>query len=564
MRMSQARSVLAAACAVSALVAAAQASAGTSAGRGAADPDLAAQNQWQRWMPTQYYYQAPGEGIAVSGRWWAEYGNPELDELVAIALANNTDLKAAVARIAQAEARARISDAGRSPTLDAIVRAERRAPEYGIGTAPTRADYRSRQIYQAGLRASYEVDLWGKGAYQQASAMAQVKASTFAREALALSLVSDVATRYFEVLSLRERLGLARDDVATAQQIEGAVKRRVERGDLSLFDLEQQGIATSEAAARQYQLEQDLARAENELAYLIGRPRAMLELNGQSLQAVAIPTIAPGLPGALICRRPDVRQAEAELAAARANVGVARKSLMPSFSLTAEGGLGSANLSSALAPQSIFTDIIGQLVQSVFDGGRRRGEIAQGKAVEQELLQRYQSRILGSLRDVEEALSGVRFTGERLAALDSSAARADRMLKLSLRVFDRGAIDYAALLDSQRFQYRMRLQAIEARYDRLRASVDLYKSLGGGMAFKNDPCVKALGVSEPAAPAASAAAAPAVPEPAGSELPAVRPAAAGSASSNAMTSPSAMTSPAVTTSPAATGVQPAKRKSKRW
>lgn len=548
MRVSRSRSRLAAGLvALAALVAApavAEQDGRGKRGSGSADQDAAEQTQWQRWMPKAYYNQAPGAGLPVTQRWWSEFGNPELDELVAIALANNTDLKGAVARIAQAEARARISDAGRSPTLDAIVRAERRAPEFGIGTAPTREDYRSRKIYQAGLRAAYEVDLWGKGAYQEASATAQVRANTFAREALVLSLVSDVATRYFEVLALRERLALIREDVATARLIEGAVKRRVERGDLSLFELEQQEIATGDAVSRQYQLEQDLARAENDLAYLIGRPRGLLQLNGQSLETVSIPTITPGLPGALVCRRPDVRQAEAELAAARANVGVARKSLLPSFSLTAEGGLGSANLSSALAPQSIFTDLIGQLVQSVFDGGRRRAEIAQGKAFEQELLQKYQSRILGSLRDVEEALAGVRFTGERLAVLDGSAGRADRMLKLSMRVFDRGALDYASLLESQRFQYRIRLQAIEARYDRLRAAVDLYKSLGGGMTFRNDPCVAEV-----------VAAAPQTQAPASTgELPAV----------NSDAQPAAEPAAAATPSPAGAESKPAKRKSKRW
>lgn len=500
------------------------------------------QTQWQRWMPNSYYNQVSVNGLRVSQRWWSEFGNPELDELVAIALANNTDLKAAIARIAQAEARARITDAGRSPTLDAIVRAERRAPEFGVGTAPTRDDYRSRKIYQAGLRAAYEVDLWGKGAYQEASASAQVRASTFAREALVLSLISDVATRYFETLALREQLVVVRDDVATARLIKDAVRRRVERGDLSLFDLEQQEIAIGDAVSRTFQLEQDLARAESDLAYLLGRPRSLLTLTGQSLQAITIPTISPGLPGALVCRRPDVRQAEAELAAARANIGVARKSLLPSFSLTAEGGLGSSNLSSALAPQSIFTDLIGQLVQSVFDGGRRQAEIAQGKAVEQELLQRYQTRILGSLRDVEEALAGVRFTDERLTVLTGSAERADRLLKLSMRVFDRGALDYGALLDSQRFQYRMRLQVIDARYDRLRAAVDLYKSLGGGLTYKNDPCAAAV-----IAGGAARQGAPAV------ELPPV----------GAASKPTAEIAPAVTQSPAEAGPQPAKRKTKR-
>lgn len=469
---------------------------GVTAEQKASDTD--ASTQWRRWMPENYATQLRGKGLPAPQRWWTEFRNPELDELVAIAFANNADLKAAVARLTQAEARARIAKAGQSPTIDALVRAERRAPEFGVGTAPVREDFRSRKIYQAGLRTAYEVDLWGKGSYQQAAALSQIEASVFAREALALSLVADVTTGYFEVLALRERLAIAQQDVARAREIEDIVKRRLERGDLSLFELEQQGITTNEAAARQFELEQDLGRAESELAFLIGRPRSMLELNGQSLQGVAVPLIEPGLPSALVCRRPDVRQAEAELAGARANVGVARKALLPSFSLTAEGGLGSSNLSAALAPQSIFTDLVGQVVQSVFDGGRRKGQIAESKAFEQELLQRYQSRILGALRDVDEALSGVRFTSERLDTLEGSAVRATRMLTLSQRVFERGAIDYATLLDSQRLQYRLQLQAIDARYDHLRASIDLYKALGGGVTIGKDTCVSSLAAQAPA------------------------------------------------------------------
>jgi len=457
------------------------------------DNDVSA--QWRRWMPESYATQLVGAGLPVPQRWWTEFRNPELDELVAIALANNTDLKAAVARLTQAEARSRIAKAGQSPTIDALVRAERRAPEFGVGTAPVREDFRSRKIYQAGLRTVYEVDLWGKGSYQQAAALSQIEASIFAREALALSLVADVTTGYFEILALRERIDIARQDVARAKDIENAVRRRFERGDLSLFELEQQAIATNESAARQSELEQELGRAESGLAFLIGRPRGLLELNGDSLKGVTVPLIAPGIPSALVCRRPDVRQAEAELAGARANVGIARKALLPSFSLTAEGGLGSSNLSAALAPQSIFTDLVGQLLQSVFDGGRRKGQIAESKAFEQELLQRYQSRILGALRDVDEALSGVRFTSERLGSLEGSAARAARMFTLSQRVFDRGAIDYESLLDSQRLEYRLQLQAIDARYDHLRATVDLYKALGGGVNNGNDACVSSLAAS---------------------------------------------------------------------
>lgn len=467
---------------------------------------------WSRWIPQSYANSAEAANSSEAGsqapqrRWWIEFQNPELDELQAIAAANNADLKVAVARVAQAEARARISNAGQSPTIDALVRAERRAPEFGIGTAPTRGDYRSRKIYQAGLRVGYEVDLWGKGSYQEASALAQIRASTFAREAFGLSLAADVATTYFEVLSLRQRVALAETDLDTARKIGLTINRRVARGDLSLFEQEQQEIAITDAEARVYELQQQQDRAEGDLAYLVGRPRGMLQISGASLDDIAIPVIQPGLPSTMICRRPDVRQAEAELAGARADIGLARKSLMPTFSLTAEGGYGTSNLGKALAPQSIFTDIVGQLVQSIFDGGRRKGEIARNKAMAEEMLERYRSGILRALRDVEEALSGTRLTGERLMALDGSASRAERLVTLSARVFDRGAIDYGSLLESQRLHFRTRQQAVEARYDRLRAAVDLYKALGGGLTYRGDTCESDSAATAPAPAPASAGA----------------------------------------------------------
>ena len=448
--------------------------------------------QWSRWMPSRYTGSESKASLPVPPRWWAEFGNSELDQLIAIALANNSDLQAAAARIAQAEARGRVSRAGQSPSIDAIMRAERRAPEFGIGTAPTREDYRSRRIYQAGLRVAYEVDLWGKGSYQKEAALARVKASSFARDALSLSLVSEVANTYFKVLLLRDQLLLAQTDVETAKKISAAVDRRFELGDLSLFEREQQAMVVMDAQARLYEKQQDLAAAEGDLAFLIGRPLGLLEISGQSLADLQIPDIDPGLPAALICRRPDIREVEAELEGARADISLARKGLIPTFSLTGEGGYGTSNLSDALAPQSLFTNIVGQLVQSIFDGGRKRGEIAFGKAVEQELVERYRTAILNGLRDVEEALSGVRFTQARLASLDESSNRADRLVALSLRVFERGGLDYSNLLESQRLQFRTRTQAAEARYDRLRAAVDLYKSLGGGLKFKNDTCFSGI------------------------------------------------------------------------
>jgi NodT family efflux transporter outer membrane factor (OMF) lipoprotein len=471
---------------------------------------------WQRWMPQSYVRAGDASTLALAPqqRWWSEFSSPELDELIAITMANNRQLNAVTARIAQAEARMRAANGGRAPTIDAIARAEYRAPEFGIGTAPTRADFTSRQIYQAGLRVAYEVDLWGKGAYRQEAAMQQLKSSQFAREALAQTLVADVTTTYFTVLALRERVALAEQNYATAQLIGQTIERRVARGDLALLDQEQQALTATEVGAQLYQLRQLLAAAEGNLAFLTGRPLNMLQLSATSLSDIKIPNIAPGVPASIVCRRPDIRRAEADLMAARADLRRARTGLLPTFSLTAEGGYGTSDLSRALSPQSLFTDLVGQLVQSIFDGGQRKAAIAEQSARQKELLENYQGSILAALRDTEEALAGVQLTDARWTLFSNASARSAKLVSMTQRVFDRGALDYTSLLESQRTQFRTADLAVVARLERLRASVDLFKALGGGLSEKDESCQVATGADPAAsapdagAPSAAAGAAP--------------------------------------------------------
>ena len=465
----------------------------------AAPKETIAEQPWKRWIPDRWNGAGlESEKIIPPERWWAEFNSAELEELVQIALSNNFNLQTAVSRIAQAEARSRATKAGHLPTVDAVVRSELRAPEFGIGTAPTRADYATREIYQAGLRVGYEVDLWGRGAYETQSALARVKASYYAREALAETLVSDVTTNYFTVLALRERVKFASDNVAVAEAIEAALKKRMMSGDVSVFEYEQQGLATADALARLYDLRRSLASAEGDLAFLLGRPVSLLEVRGASLRDIHVPVIHPGLPSDLLCRRPDLREAEAELAAANADVAVARKSLMPTINLTGEGGYGVSSLYTALAPQALFTDLVGQFAQSIFDGGRRKDEIAERQGRERELIEAYQSTVLGALRDTEEALMGVQMTEQRQQVLTQAAERAQRLVELTNKVFNRGATDAVGLLESQRTAYRTGDLAVSARLDRLRAAVDVYKALGGGQVMDGACSIAVAGTAAPA------------------------------------------------------------------
>lgn len=422
--------------------------------------------------------------------WWLEFGNEELGDLVETALANNYDLRVAVARIEQAERQAMVANSGRFPTIDFFGRREIEAPAGGVGTARSRADFRSQNTYQFGFRASYEVDLWGKIGYQAESALAQARASIFNRQAVALTLTSEVTTSYLQILSLSERIDISDKNLNIARTVAESISKRVEEGDSSILELQRQQITIALIQNAQASLKLQRERLINRLAVLLGKPPSAVKLSGKSLKDIKIPMVTPGLPSELLCRRPDIRRAEAQLAAASADVNAARANLLPSVTLTAEWGQGSLSLSDLLKPQSLLYNAAANLVQSVFDAERKENQLASARARNRELLDTYANTVLSALRDVEDALAGIRLTGVQRDALAEALERNSRLLDMSRKIFDRGAIDYVALLDTQRDMFQAEDAEASARFEQARASLDLFRALGGGMAPENDPCVK--------------------------------------------------------------------------
>lgn len=421
--------------------------------------------------------------------WWLEFGLDELGDLVETALANNYDLRVAVARIEQAERQALIAQASRYPTLDVFGRAEIEAPAGGVGTAQSRSDFRSQRTYQFGFRASYEVDLWGKIGFQAESALAQARASIFNRQAVALTLTSEVATNYLQILAVNERIAISEQNLEIARTVAEAISRRVEQGDSSILDLQRQQVTIALIQNSQAGLRLQRERLINRLAVFLGKPPSSISIRTQNLKGVKLPQVSPGLPSEILCRRPDIRRAEAQLQAASADVNAARASLLPSVSLTAEFGQGSLKLSELLQPQSLLYNAAANFLQSVFDYERKENQVASTRARNRELLDTYANTVLAALRDVEDALAGIRLTRLQQQALVEALQRNGTLLDMSQRIYERGALDYVSLLDIQRDVFQAQDAEVSARFEQARASVDLFKALGGGIAQQDDPCV---------------------------------------------------------------------------
>ena len=261
------------------------------------------------------------------------------------------------------------------------------------------------------------------------------------------------------------------------------------RGDSTLIDVSQQLILQTNTDAQVTNLKLQRERALNRLAMLIGKAPSSVKLKGISVEQAKTPIVSPGLPSDLLCRRPDIRRAEAALEAAQADLYAARANLLPSFALSAQGGYGSFLLSTITAPQSLFYILSANLVQNVFDGGKRRAEVKVADAKNVELLEAYANTVLSALRDVEDGLSGVALTAKQYEALNLSRQRAQKLADMSAVVVERGGMDYVQLYQIQGTVLAAEDAAINARFEQIRASVDLYKAMGGGVRLEEGPCL---------------------------------------------------------------------------
>jgi multidrug efflux system outer membrane protein len=424
--------------------------------------DLAAE------IPPRY---GAGGGVSAPPAldWWRGFRSRELTNLIEEAQLANFDIGAAIGRILQADAQAKIVGAPLLPAVNFVGFAER----FKNPGAP------ERNLFHAALNASYEIDFWGKNRAASRAAEETAVASRFNKEVVVLSTIASVGNTYFQVLSAQDRLRIARENFSAADRILNLIKQRFEAGTASQLDVAQQESLVAQVRANIPLFDQAVRQNIAILAVLIGKPPVEVVIKGGNIFGLAIPRVTPGLPSELLFQRPDIRSAEANLASADASVESARAAFFPSISLTGQGGYESNVLKLLFTPQSAFYNIALNITQPLLDGFRLEGqlELAQGRQFE--LVKAYCQTILSAFGDVEIALIAIADTLERerlQQVVVNSSREAFRLSEARLR---EGTIDLVTVLQTQQTLFTAEDNYSLARLARLQAVLSLFQALGG-------------------------------------------------------------------------------------
>jgi outer membrane protein, multidrug efflux system len=409
-----------------------------------------------------------------NSEWWRGFESGDLNSLIAQAQAANDDLRAAIARVHQADAQRRIAGAPLLPSLDLDASATReRAPIVGEG-------YVTGNTFYPLLSASYELDFWGKNRAAYLAAAAAARASRYDRSTIELSVMSSVAGTYFQVLELRDRLRIAEANYDNASKILKGLKLEEQAGTATGLDVAQQETVVDTVNATIPPLRQQLRQSLDALAILIGTTPETVDITHGTLDEMQHPAVRPGLPSELLARRPDVAEAEAQLIAANYNVQQARAAFFPSFQLTASGGFESAQLAGMLSPAERVWSLSAGVTAPIFHGGALLGQYQLSKGHYEELLADYHKAVISAFVNVEDALIGVQQSDE-LVARDSEAANtAQRAYDFAQKQMHAGTISVLTLLNTETSLFSARDALTQAKYAQLQSLVTLYQALGGG------------------------------------------------------------------------------------
>jgi multidrug efflux system outer membrane protein len=431
--------------------------------------------------PAQAAQAAPviAVGPERPAEWWRLFGSAELNRLEQVALANNHDLRAAVARVQQAEAVAGVAAAPLLPSLNLNGRGQSTAPNGGVGNRVPLPDGNSQRLYQIGVVASYEIDFWGKNRATMESALASVQSSVYDRETVAMTLTADVASSYLQYLALSDRLTVAVSNVQNVTEVLSTVQKRFAIGEGSEIEVQQQATALAQSRAVVPQIALAKEQVRSRIATLIGINPDQLNLIGASLIGLSLPPPPRAVPSALLAQRPDLRKAEFDLVSSNADIAAARGRLLPSFTLSAETGYGANYLSAVFTPVGWYSILASSISGVLFDNGKSLSDIELRKAVSGERSEAYRQRVLAALQDVEDALASVRLSADVEAAQQAALERASRAYELAQMGLQLGTSDYLTILETERTRYQIEDARVQARLDRLSAAVSLFRSLGG-------------------------------------------------------------------------------------
>jgi len=422
--------------------------------------------------PNRFREAAPGAPVRwPDPNWWRAYGSVELERFMRRMAESNLDLAAAEARVRQADASARITGAALLPQVTGGGTAQRQ--QQGGGA-------RAVTAYTAQLSASYEVDFWGRNRNAYLSSRLAASVSRYNLGTVLLTTEASVANTYFAILQAREALTIQEANLGAARRVLNVIQQQVTGGTATGLDLAQQETLVSQQQAAIPPLRQTVSQNVASLAVLLGVAPVELDVLAPGFDGLEVPSPAAGLPSELLTRRPDVLAAEASLAAGNANVAVARAALLPSITLSAQGGFSSLLVGTLLRPEAQFLSLVAGLTQPIFDGGALRAQVDLTRAQQEELLIAYRRAILEALADVETTLAALRETTEQVGLLQEAETRASRAYNIAEAQLRGGVVNLITVLQTQQTLFTARRNLSTARLNLFQSSVGLFRALGGG------------------------------------------------------------------------------------
>jgi multidrug efflux system outer membrane protein len=440
-------------------------------------------------IPSAYTSPPSPPARPPSPAWWHGFGAPDLDRLIAQAEQGSPDVQAAAARVIQADQAAR--DAG-SPLLPGITAtAGQNWQRTGNGATsslysglpfvvPQQGHYTETRTYSAELNASYEVDFWGMNQDAYRAAAYAARASRFDAQTVWLTTLSSIATTYFQALSYRERLEIARHNLTDAEHVLAAYRAELQYGTADALDVSQQEALVAGYRAQLPAFESDYRQQVIALSILVGIPPERLSLGPGTLMDLKLPPVATGLPADILRRRPDVAYAEEELISQNQTVRQDVAAFFPSLQLTASGGVSSLALSTITGPGTVVASLVSQLTQTIFDNGLKSGTLGEAKGRYKELAADYAKAVLQALSDVETALTQQEFNA-RQEKLEADAVRtAERSADIVRAQLAVGTVNIVTVLNIEQTLFTDQDTLAQVRLSRFLALVSLYKALGGG------------------------------------------------------------------------------------
>ena len=418
--------------------------------------------------------ESPPAEAQPRGEWWKAFGDPVLDDLVERANRSNTSIQASAARLAQARAFVRATDADR-------------APQIGLGASATRAQGivggtlvgPARNIFATGVDFSYEVDLFGRLSHATDAATLDAQAQEGLLQSARLLVQAQVAQTYLALRALDAERSLVRSTVGAYRETLTLTERRWRAGDVAELDVQRASTEVAATESDALALDRQRVALEHALAVLVGEVVANFSLPAAEWNST-LPVIPAGLPSTLLTRRPDVSAAQQTMLAAQARVGVAKAAYFPRVALTGTAGYASSDLSD-LFEWSSRAWLLGAVASlPVFDGGRRKAGVESATAQMEGEVARYREQILVAFKDVEDELAALRLLAEQAEAQGRAVQSSSRSTALSDVRYRNGYVSQLDLLDAQRSELRNRRQALQVRSAQYQSTVALVRAIGGG------------------------------------------------------------------------------------